>query len=339
MIKVNQIATSVAAAFALGYGGTAAAVIGSPGAVAEALYIQSDIRVCAANALGVQCTADATFAPIAGAVNPAGSTNADVLVTLNGVSRNVNVPTSPFGGSFSAQTVVGGGAPGYTPGIALPAGGLPTGQYAGGTSSSTGNALTGASTGTGASIMLHSQVQLNTVGSDASSVSQQNLNASFLLSVGFTSAFEYSFTQDLLKLRAGLGQPNFSVDASTSHTVTIINLTTGLTALEWSPDGAAGGLSCIAAQGCLASGETDPFSLQGDLALVLFPLDIDPPANGPGFFELQATLAPGLYTFRLSTTVDANATILPVVPEPGTLALLGLGLLGLGATARRKLNV
>jgi hypothetical protein len=47
-------------------------------------------------------------------------------------------------------------------------------------------------------------------------------------------------------------------------------------------------------------------------------------------------LASGNYSFSISSNATSNASI---IPEPGSLALLGLGLLGFGLVSRRKRTV
>jgi hypothetical protein len=63
-----------------------------------------------------------------------------------------------------------------------------------------------------------------------------------------------------------------------------------------------------------------------------FDIFIDP-SVGPGFYAGQYTLEDG--DGNVLTSADFSVTV--ATPEPGSLALLGSGLLGLGGVIRRKL--
>ncbi|MCP5209229.1 MAG: PEP-CTERM sorting domain-containing protein [Hahellaceae bacterium] len=78
----------------------------------------------------------------------------------------------------------------------------------------------------------------------------------------------------------------------------------------------------------------DIWTTGGDSAIsFLIDTNVNPPIPNPASLVVTTDGAGGIYGIRQST-LDGSAEF--NVPEPSSIALLGLGLLGLGATARRK---
>lgn len=138
-----------------------------------------------------------------------------------------------------------------------------------------------------------------------------------------------AITASISSLSLDAVTPPSIVGSTGTWSVSITDNTTGQTVFNWSPDGLAGGIT------------------GGTELLDEIDLGFGTSVSSPGAFasisdsgSAQAItdllLAGRSYSFRIAHTSSSNAQLLEQVPEPSTIALLGMGLLGAGASRLRR---
>lgn len=176
--------------------------------------------------------------------------------------------------------------------------------------------------------------------SNAEITSNTGFVMTFIISGTGTLSVDFQADPYLRAVIAQLGFLNGSAQANMNASFSLTNNATGQQ-ITWSPQGTAANDCVVGVAGATCVEAADGADLNNNLIVSTNPSDVNyGGAAGPVGFQAFGIRIGGLtdgswtlgFNALTSTSVRAN------VPEPGMLSLLGIGLMGLGYSRRRKLG-
>ena len=177
-----------------------------------------------------------------------------------------------------------------------------------------------------------------TASSNAEIQSNTGFTLAFTVSGGAGSTFALSFNADPY-LRAAITSLGFLNGNAQANLNTSFTLTQDLTGnqVRWTPQGTAGNDCSSSIVGVTCSETADAIDLNANSGVSSNGSNDEKFAGAVlGAFGFNASgLSDGDYTLVLNANTSTNIR-LTTVPEPSIIALLGIGLLGMGFSATRK---